>query len=131
MVISNSNMAKKLRLLFKDTDSSVYEIETENIYDDFSQNKQVFDFSNYSSRSKYYDDTNTLVFRKMKDEMSGVAIKKVVGLKTKMYSILLSDSYEYRKAKNVNKNVVAKIRHCLQEDVLLNKKGLRHSMNTI
>lgn len=36
MVISNSNMAKKLRLLFKDTDSLVYEIETENIYDDFS-----------------------------------------------------------------------------------------------
>ena len=131
MVISNSNMAKKLRLLFKDTDSLVYEIETENIYDDFSQNKQVFDFSNYSSRSKYYDDTNTLVFRKMKDEMSGVAIKKVVGLKTKMYSILLSDSYEYRKAKNVNKNVAVKIRHCLQEDVLLNKKGLRHSMNRI
>ena len=73
----------------------------------------MFDFSNYSSRSKYYDDTNALVFRKMKDEMGGVTIKKVVGLKTKMYSILLSDSYEYRKAKNVNKNVVAKIRHCL------------------
>lgn len=106
MVISNSNMAKKLRLLFK-------EIETENIYDGFSQNKQVFDFSNYSSSSKYYNDTNTLVFRKMKNEMGGVAIKKVVGLKPKMYSILLSNSYQYRKAKNVNKNVVAKIRHCL------------------
>lgn len=56
---------------------------------------------------------NTLVFRKMKNEMGGVAIKKVVGLKPKMYSILLSNSYEYRKAKNVNKNVVARIRHCL------------------
>ena len=112
MVISNSNMAKKLRLLFKEIETEI-EIETENIYDGFSQNKQVFDFSNYSSSSKYYNDTNTLVFRKMKNEMGGVAIKKVVGLKPKMYLILLSNSYEYRKAKNVNKNVVARIRHCL------------------
>ena len=35
MVISNSNMAKKLRLLFKEIETEI-EIETENIYDGFS-----------------------------------------------------------------------------------------------
>ena len=28
----------------------------------------MFDFSNYSSKSKYYDDSNNLVIGKMEDE---------------------------------------------------------------
>ena len=51
----------KLRSLFIDTDSLVYEIETENVYDNFSKNEEMFHFSNYSSKSKYYDDSNALV----------------------------------------------------------------------
>ena len=69
----------KSRLLFTDTDSLMYEIETKNVYDD-SYNKEIFDFSNYSSKSKYYDDSNALIVGKMKDEMGGVAIEEVVGL---------------------------------------------------
>ena len=38
----------------------------------------MFDFSNYSAESKYYDDSNTLVVGKMKDEMGGVAIEQFV-----------------------------------------------------
>ena len=36
------------RLLFRDTDSLMYDIETEDIYEDFSNEKKMFDFSNYS-----------------------------------------------------------------------------------
>ena len=50
----------KSRLLFTDTDSLMYEIETKNVYDD-SYNKEIFDFSNYSSKSKYYDSNELLV----------------------------------------------------------------------
>ena len=46
----------KSRLSFTDTDSFMYEIQTENVYGDFSKNKEMFDFSNYSAKSKYYDD---------------------------------------------------------------------------
>ena len=35
----------KLRLLFTDTDNLIYETEAENIYDDFSKDKEIFDFS--------------------------------------------------------------------------------------
>ena len=42
----------KSRLLFTDTDSLAYKIETENVYDDFSKNKEMFDFSNFSAKSK-------------------------------------------------------------------------------
>ena len=35
--------------LFTDTDSLIYEIKTEDIYEDSSSGKEMFDFSNYSS----------------------------------------------------------------------------------
>ena len=49
------------RLLFIDNDSLMYEIKTEDIYEDFSKVKEMFEFSNYSAESKYYDDSIKLV----------------------------------------------------------------------
>ena len=46
----------KSKLLFTDNDILMYEIKTEDVYDDFSSDKEMFDFRNYSSMSKYYDD---------------------------------------------------------------------------
>ena len=48
-----------------------------------------------------------------------------------MYSFLVDDSSELKKAKGVNKNTVAKISHNEFKDNLLNNQCLRHSMNTI
>ena len=42
-----------LKLLFTDTDSLMYEIKTEDCYKDFSSDKEMFDFSNYSAMSRY------------------------------------------------------------------------------
>ena len=58
----------------------MYEIKTEDVYEDFSKDKDMFDFSDYSAKSKYYDDSNKLVIVKMKDETSGVAIEEIVEL---------------------------------------------------
>ena len=55
------------KLLFTDTDSLMYEAKTEDIFEDFSSNKDMFDFSNYSTKTKYHDDSNKLVIGKMKD----------------------------------------------------------------
>ena len=66
----------------------------------------MFGFSNYLTKSKYYGDSNKLVVVKMKDERGGVAIKKFVGLKIKMYSLLLNDTSQHKKTKGVNENVV-------------------------
>ena len=62
------------RLLFTDTDNLMYETKTKDVYEDFSSYKKMFDFSNYSTKLKYYDDSNKLVIGKMKDETGGVAI---------------------------------------------------------
>ena len=53
----------KSRLWSTNTDIILHEIE---------MNKDILGFSNYSGQSKYYDDSITLVFGKMKDEMGGV-----------------------------------------------------------
>ena len=42
---------KNSRLLFTDTDSLVYEIKNEDVYEDFSKGKEMFDLWNCS---KYY-----------------------------------------------------------------------------
>ena len=81
---------------------------------------KMFDFSNQSIKSKYYNDLNKLVIGKMKDETAGVAIKEFVGLKPKMYSFLVENN-EHKKAKGISKNIV--VTKCLNEynDVLLNR----------
>ena len=53
------------------------------------------------------------------------------GLKPKMYSYLVNDNSEHKKAKDVNKNVVATISHNEYKDFLWNKKYLRLSVNRI
>ena len=111
--------------LFTDTDSLFNEIKTEDAYEDFSSDKEMLDFSNYSTKSKYCDDSNKLVIGKMKEKTRGVVIKEFVGLKPKMYSFLV-DNNQHKKAKGVNRNVVATISHNEYKDALLNKKCLRH-----
>ena len=66
--------------------SLIYEIKIEDVYEDFSNDKEMFDFSNYSTKSKYYDNLNKLVAGKMKDETASAAIEEIVGLKPNMYS---------------------------------------------
>ena len=70
-----------------------------------SKNKETVDFSKYSAESKYYDEANTLIVGKTTEEMGGFASKEFVRSKPKMYSILVSNSDEYKKASCVNKNV--------------------------
>ena len=43
-------------LLLRDTDSLMYEIKTEDIYEDSRDNKEIFDFSKYSTKLKCYDN---------------------------------------------------------------------------
>ena len=66
------------KLLFTDTDSLRYEIKTEDVYENFSQDKEIFDFLNYSLISKFDDDSNNLVIDKMRDETGNVAVEEFV-----------------------------------------------------
>ena len=74
-------------MLFTDTDSLTYEIKSENVYEEFFKWKDLFDFSNYSKDSKFFDETTKKVTGKMKDEFGGVIVVELVVLKSKMYSM--------------------------------------------
>ena len=43
----------------------------------------LFDFSNYSKDSKFFDETNKKVIGKMKDEFGRVIVNEFVGFKVK------------------------------------------------
>ena len=89
-------------LLFTDTNSLTYETKSENVYEKFFKWKDLFDFSNFSKDSKFYDDANRKAIGKMKDEHGGVIINQFIGLKSKMYSIKKIDGSESNTAKGVN-----------------------------
>ena len=115
------------KLLLTDTDSLVYEIKTENGYDDFYQDKNLFDPSDYSLDLKFFDPTNKKVIGKMKDEFKGKIIDEFARLKSKKFSLISVDDEEVTKAKGVNK----KTKHKEFVDVLCNKKVIRHNMKRI
>ena len=49
MITLKTKNGNSSRLLFTDTDSLVYKIKTEYVYEDFSSNKEMCDLSNYST----------------------------------------------------------------------------------
>ena len=70
-------------LLFTDTCGLNYEIKSEDLYEEFSKDKHLFDFSNVSKDSKFYNNENEMVVSKMKVVYKGIPINKFVGLKSK------------------------------------------------
>ena len=88
-------------LLFTDTDSLVYEIETDNVYEDFYGNKNLFDFSDHPEDSKVFDPVNKKVIGKIKDEVKEKIISEFVLLKSKMYSLVIVDNEAIKKSKRL------------------------------
>ena len=79
----------KAKLLFTDTDSLMYEIETEDFYKDISKDvHKWFDTSNYPCRqpSGIEIGVNKKVIGMFKDEAGGEVITKFVGLRAKNYA---------------------------------------------
>ena len=114
-------------LLLDDTDNLTYEIKSGNVYEDFLSGKLLFDFSNFSKDSKFFDETNKKVIGKMKDEFSGVNVIEFFGLKSKMYSMKKIDSKECNRAKGVS----IAIEFDKFIDVLFNEKIIRHKMKRL
>ena len=115
-------------MLFTDTQSLVYKIETKDVYEDFYEDKNLFDFSAYPLNSNFFDPVNKKVIDKMKDVLKGKIISEFVGLKSKIYSLVDSNGKENKKEKGVNRGAVRDIRHKEFIDVLFSGKLMRHKM---
>ena len=98
----------RARLLFTDTDSLTYEIEAEDVYKDFSNDKDMFDNSDYPESSPYHCNVNKKIIGKFKDEACGIPITEFIVLKSKMYSYVKDNEKGGRTAKVIKKNVIKK-----------------------
>ena len=114
-------------MLFTETDGLSYEIKSENVYEEFFRWKHLYDFSNYSKDSRFFDETNKKLIGKMQDEFGGIIVSEFVGLKSKMYSIKKNDGKEHNTAKGVS--IVTEFDKF--EDVLFNNKIIRNKMKRI
>ena len=106
---------KEAKLLFTDTDSFLYEIQTEDFYKDISGDvKDRFDTSDYleGHPSGIPTGVNKKVLGMFKDEAAGKIIKEFVGLRAKLYSYKMDEGKENKRCKGIKKAVVEKsIRH--------------------
>ena len=122
----------KAKLLFTDTDSLTYEIEAYDVYQDFWNDKEKFDNSDYPEGSQYFDKTNKKVTGKFKDEAAGVPICEFIGLRSKMYSYIKDNQTGGKTAKGIKRNVIKNdIKHENYKQTLFNNEQMYHKMKTI
>ena len=125
----------KAKLLFTDTDSLMYEIETEDFYKDISGDvKDRFDTSDYPDNypSGIPTGCNKKVLGMFKDEVAGKCIKEFVGLRAKLYSFKVYEGEESKRCKGIKKQVVQKsITHEDYKTCLLTGKEQFGKMNVI
>ena len=82
-----------VRLLFTDTDSLCYEIQTKDFYEDIAKDvPKLFDTSSYPEGHPIQSNENKKVLGMMKDEAAGKIIIEFVGLRSKLYAYKI---YEY------------------------------------
>jgi len=122
----------KCELLYTDTDSLLVEIATEDVYEHMKNNMDLYDTSNYPKDHPLYSNVNKKVLGKMKDECAGTPIAECICLRPKMYSIMMADEVNIKKAKGVKQSVVKKqITHENYKETLFSVKQQWHGMNIL
>ena len=102
---------EKLKLCYMDTDSLVYDIKTEDFYEDIANDVEArFDTSGYSKTNfrPLPIGLNKKVIGLMKVELGGKIMTEFVALRPKLYSYKKLDGSEDKKCKGIKKCIVKK-----------------------
>ena len=114
----------KAELLFTDTDSLMYLIQTEDFYKDIKKDiKKKFDTSEYPEDhpSGIKTGVNKNVIGKFKDDALGRQITHFVGLRPKLYTFKVEEKGETRKLKGKKEGEIRKakgVKECVVEKSL-------------
>lgn len=81
---------KNIKLLYTDTDSFIFEVQTNDFAKDV--NTELWDFSNYPSNHPLFSLINKKVEGKIKDETHGIPMAKLVALRSKSYAFVMDNS---------------------------------------
>ena len=136
---------EKLKLCYMDTDSLVYDIKTENFYEDIANDVEArFDTSGYSKTDfrPLPIGLNKKVIGLMKFELGGKIMTEFVALRPNLYSYKKLDGSEDKKCKGIKKCIVEKTltfkdyKTCLFNDSTeyrsqLMFKSAKHEVDTI
>jgi len=100
---------EKCKVMYTDTDSLIYLIECNDVYDIMKRDISRFDTSDYAVDNAYgIPLINKKVPGLMKDENNGAIMTEFVGLRAKMYALRIDGKKDTKKVKGVKSNVVAK-----------------------
>ena len=103
-----------LKVLYTDTDSLIYKIETEDVFADTAVDvEKWFDTSGYPKNhpSVIPVRRNKKVLGVFKDECGGKIIAEFAALRAKCYSVKMDEGSEKKACKGVKKNVKKEIMH--------------------
>ena len=78
-------------MLFTDTDSLMYWVETADINKELFAEREHLDFASFDKASPFFHASNKKVIGKFKEEANGKPITEFVGLRPKIYSFLIDD----------------------------------------
>ena len=76
-----------LKVVYKDTDSLLYRIQTNDLYADMSTFEHLPNFFDYPKDHILHDKTNKEVALTMTNELNGKILRELVCLRSKLYSI--------------------------------------------
>ncbi|XP_025075800.1 uncharacterized protein LOC105433823, partial [Pogonomyrmex barbatus] len=115
---------EKCKIMYTDTDSLVYDIECDDVYEAMKRDIARFDTIDYPTDNAYEMPlVNKKVSDLMKDENNSAIMTKFVGLRAKMYAVRVDGRKDIKKAKGVKNNVVTRTitfddyTRCLNEEI--------------
>ena len=136
-----------INLCFTDTDSLLYEVETHDLYSGMLNDAESYDFSDYEPTHHCFDGIhekdverirmeNKKALGKFKDELKGLTLKELIGLRPKCYSLLYLlanlTADEKQTAKGVKMAVKkAFLRHIMYKETLENLSSVLVAQNSI
>ncbi|XP_011348064.2 uncharacterized protein LOC105285518 [Ooceraea biroi] len=122
----------RCKVMYTDTDSLIYHIECEDVYEQMKRDIERFDTSDYASDNVYgIPLANKKVLGLMKDENNGAIMTEFVGLRAKMYALKVDSKKDTKKAKGVKSNVVTRTitfdnyMQCLREKIEMTRDQSR------
>ncbi|KAL6418828.1 hypothetical protein ACFW04_011750 [Cataglyphis niger] len=115
--------------MYTDTDSLIYRVECEDIYENIKRDIDRFDTSDYAADNVYgMPLVNKKVPGLMKDENNGSIMTEFIGLRAKMYALRVDGRSETKKVKGVKSAVVARTitfddyARCLRRDIEMTRE---------
>jgi len=99
-----SKYGPRVRLLYTDTDSFMYHIQTDDLYRDMTEDSDIYDTSNFDEQHPLYSVVNKKVVGKFKVETGCTAPSEFVGLRSKLYSLSINSNTSNLTTAEINRD---------------------------